>query len=133
MLSVASTSLQSLPPGYSSTAIHFYPGANDLAQGAAQELNALALSLAGKPHQIEIRGLARSPDDLDHAWQRAKAAAQLLLETGQIEHTRLRISVLAPVGTIVTSGPTDSAEKPMVEVIVHDEPQSLAARPSMAR
>jgi len=117
----------------SAIAVRFDPVTSELAADAQQQLSELANVNAGKQYRIEVRGLAPSPAEFELAWQRAKLAASFLAEEARIEPTRLRIQVFVAARKIATAGPGEAAEKPMVEVFVQDEPQSLAARPAPFR
>jgi hypothetical protein len=105
-----------------------------MSAAGTHRLAELARCLAGTPNRVEIQSRMESPGDLELAWQRAQAVAQVLMEQAELDHSQLQIGVLPAAGAIDTSGTGGPPEKPMVEVILQGEPPAhLAARPTAAR
>jgi chemotaxis protein MotB len=111
--------------------IVFAPLTSELSSEMQSKLHEIAESIAGIPHNVEVRGLADASGDLDLAWQRTRATARQLIDHHGIEPERVRIAVAARPAATAISGPTDALEKSIVEVVLLDEiADRVAAKPT---
>ena len=111
MHSAAPAESHETPAGAAAYSIEFSPRSIEMNPAATKRLAELAGRLAGTPSRVEIRGRMESLDDLELAWQRARAVSQILIELADLEPEQLQISVLPANGAIDTSGHRRTARK----------------------
>jgi chemotaxis protein MotB len=122
-----------ISPWIAAGELGFAPGSSELGQESANQLERIAESLSTKPQVVEIRGLAETAMDLELAWQRTQAAGRCLIERHGIEPERIRLTVATALPSTAISGPAHTAEKPMVEVFLVEEPLArVASKPGLA-
>ncbi|MEX2173312.1 MAG: flagellar motor protein MotB [Pirellulaceae bacterium] len=129
-------------------AIFFDGASGELSDAARGDLQQLAISLAGKPQLVEVRGVvvenaslgvSAEQDAWERGWCQARAIARALVETHGIEPERIRVAIATSDSSGTTGTGGAGEEKPRVEVFLLDEivrndaiPRSAAAATSPA-